>query len=229
MRRRRPGDGGCARSPRTAWPSIASGARLHLGRGTEQRWRQPGARRVHARRHHHHRRRHRCRLHAAVAVRRRRRPARRAVQVAARRSPYDPADRSAVDQRPVGNPRIRFIAPPPGATTEAAQGLTTTGGTMAATLKTDGLPVKLPLRVRADRRPTASRPRRGTRRPPAPPQVVTQPLGNLVAGTTIHYRVVATDAAGVATPTAPTSPSPSSPPARASGRRPRRSRAPSSR
>lgn len=96
------------------------------------------------------------------------------------------------------DPRIRFIAPAPGATTEAAQGLTTTGGTMAATLKTDGLPVT----YRFEYGPTAAYGFQTTTRnadTTRAAQVVTQPLSDLVAGATVHYRIVATDAAGVST------------------------------
>jgi hypothetical protein len=110
---------------------------------------------------------------------------------------YDPAS-GRLWVKEYGNPRVRFIAPPPGATTEAAQALTTSGGTMAATLKTDGLPVT----YRFEYGPTTaygfqtSQVSAATTRTA---QVVTQPLANLAAGSTIHYRVVARDAAGAET------------------------------
>jgi hypothetical protein len=93
------------------------------------------------------------------------------------------------------NPRLRFIAPPPAVTTDAAQSVTLSGGTMAATLRTGGLPVT----YRFEYGPTTAygfQTSTSNAAPTRDPQVVTAALAGLAAGTTTHYRIVATDAAG---------------------------------
>lgn len=97
-----------------------------------------------------------------------------------------------------GNPRVRYIAAAPGATTEAAQAVGLNSGTMAATLTTDGLPVT----YRFEYGPTTAygfQTTTSTAAVTTAPQTVTQALGNLAAGTTTHYRIVATDAGGTET------------------------------
>jgi hypothetical protein len=97
-----------------------------------------------------------------------------------------------------GNPRVRFVAPPPAATTEAAQAVTLSGGSMAATLSTGGLPVT----YRFEYGPTAAYGFQTSTQAAAAtraPQVVTAALAGQAPGTTTHYRIVATDAAGVST------------------------------
>jgi len=95
-----------------------------------------------------------------------------------------------------GNPRVRFIAPPPAVTTEAAQAVTLSGGSMAATLRTGGLPVT----YRFEYGPTSAygfQTSTVAAAATSAPQVVTAALANQAPGTTTHYRIVATDAAGV--------------------------------